>query len=500
MSQASKTKHTRRKASDTLRLAITLPGEQMAEGPVRFSGAMTADTLEQMRPSENKIARTIETLRKMGFEVTGNGQFSITARCSRRHFEETFGTRLHRHSIPFSAGEKRQANAFFYPTEDAPWNPNEALMSEIDDAYIQWPHIYMNSAFPGPTSGLPPTVGYHHLRVPGDVTMLLGADLAHRDGITGKGVRVAMIDSGFAMGHAYFQERGYQTNVVLAPGATDADLDGNGHGTAESANLLAMAPDVEFTGVKLDNELFPANGATILEGLQAAMQNNPQVISVSLGYDMCPTNTLGQRTSNMHLSSLPNSLRALETEIRAITGTGTVVVFSAGNGHVAFPGMMPEVVSAGGVYVDQVGAMRASDYASAFSSKIYPGRDVPDASGLVGLANNGANYIMLPVQPNCETDRQNPDGTGNSDGWAVISGTSAAAPQMAGAIALLLQKNAGLLATDIKDVFDRSSRDVVNGRANAASNENNGGMRAAPGKDPATGSGLINVQAALDLV
>lgn len=492
--------HTRRKASDTVRLAITLPGAKIKEGPVHFSDAVTPDTLEEMRPTSAGMDDAIETLKQMGVEVTGRGQFSITARCSRAQFETIFGTRLSRHRLPFVKGEKRQANAFFFPAADAPWKPNETLMSVIDDAYIQWPHIYMNAAFPGPTSALPPTVGYHHLRVPGDVTMLLGADLSHRDGITGTGVRVAMIDSGFAMGHAYFQQRGYTTNVVLAPGATDVALDGNGHGTAECANLLAMAPDIEFTGVKLDNEQFPANGATILEGLQTAMLHNPQVISVSLGYDMCPTDLYGNRISNTHLTVLPNSLKALEAEIRAIAGNGTIVVFSAGNGHVAFPGMMPEVISAGGVYVDQKGKMRASDYASAFTSKIYPGRNVPDASGLVGLASNGASYIMLPVEPNCETDRQTSDGTATDDGWAVISGTSAAAPQLAGAIALLLQKNPGLTANDIRQIFDDSSRDVVNGKASAASNENSGAIAAAAGKDRATGSGLINIQAALALV
>ena len=493
-------RHTRRKASDTLRLAITLPGLNSASGPVKFSGTRSIETLEQMRPANDLKSQAVAQLQNMGFEVTGIGQFTITARCSKADFEKTFGTRLSRRKLPFHEGQNCQANAFYYPADDASWNPDAELMALIDDAYIQWPHIYMNSFFPGATSALPPTVGYHHLRVPGDVTLLLGADRAHRDGITGKGVRVAMIDSGFAMGHAYFQERGYNTNVVLAPGATDDDLDGDGHGTAECANLLAMAPDAEFTGVKLDNEIFPANGATILEGLQTAMLHNPQVISVSLGYDMCPSDINGNRISNSHLTTLPNSLKALETEIRAITGTGTIVVFSAGNGHVAFPGMMPEVISAGGVHVDQTGNMRASDYASSFASKIYPGRDVPDASGLVGLASNGAKYIMLPVQPNCRNDRQNQDGTGNDDGWAVISGTSAAAPQMAGAIALLLQKNPGLTADDIRQVFDGTSRDVVNGRASAASNENNGGAFAGPGRDLATGSGLIDIQDALAAV
>lgn len=500
MSKTQATAHTRRKASNTVRLAVTLPGGENQPGPVAFSGAISEATFEQMRPDQNQLEATRAQLAKMGFKVTGTGEYSITARCSKKVYEKVFGTKLTRYSLPFQKGERRQANAFYFPGDDAPWEPDGELISVIDDAYIQWPHIYMNSLFAGATSAIPPAVGYHHLRVPGDVTLSLNADIVHRGGITGKGVRVAMIDSGFAMDHSYFVSRGYQTNTVLAPGASDINLDGNGHGTAESANLLAMAPDVEFTGVKLDNESFPANGATILEGLHTAMQHNPQIISISLGYDMCPTNIMGQRTSNTHLTALPNSLRALEAEIRAIASGGTIIVFSAGNGHVAFPGMMPEVVSAGGVYVEQNGAMRASDYASAFSSKIYAGRNVPDACGLVGLANNGAHYIMLPLQPGCEIDRQNDDRTAIDDGWAVISGTSAAAPQLAGAIALMLEKNPGLNANDIKSVFDQTSKDVVNGTASPASNEDNGGMPAGVGPDMATGPGLIDVTAALNLV
>ncbi len=500
MAGSPETTHSRRKASDTLRLAITLPGPGMQDGPIRFSGAVTKDTLERMRPAANAIAQAKAQLAERGFEITGSGEFSITARCTRTTYEKTFGTELARRSLPFRERGRPQANAFYFPPDGASWNPDPALMSMIDDAYIQWPHVYMNSLFPGPSSAIPPQVAYHHLRVPGDITMLLGADRAHRAGITGKGIRVAMIDSGFAMDHAYFKARGYQAKVVLAPGATDVALDGNGHGTAECANLLAMAPDVEFTGVKLDNEQFPANGATILEGLQTAMAHNPQVISVSLGHDMCPSDLSGNRTSNQHLTALPNSLKALEVEIKAIAASGVIIVFSAGNGHVAFPGMMPEVISAGGVYVDRVGAMQASDYASAFTSRIYPGRKVPDACGLVGMADNGAQYIMLPVQPGCEIDRQNSDRTGLNDGWAVISGTSAAAPQLAGAIALLLQKNPGLTITDLRQAFRTTSHDVINGAASAASNAGAGGLAAGPGRDGATGSGLINVGEALAVI
>jgi subtilisin family serine protease len=261
---------------------------------------------------------------------------------------------------------------------------------------------------------------------------------------------------------------------------------------------LAVAPDVQFTGIKLDDES-GGHGASILEGFHEALQHHPQVISVSLGYDLCPTDSVGNRTSNAHLTSLPNNLVSLEAEIRAAVQAGVVVVFSAGNGHVSFPGMMPDVISAGGVFVDPSGTMFASDYASAFKSKIYPGRIVPDFCGLVGMANNHADYIMLPLEPKCDIDSQvsSHDATANDDGWTVISGTSAAAPQLAGICALLLQKDSHLTPTDVKQILRSTCRDVIKGAANPASNEDNGGVPAGSGIDGATGAGLVDVFAAL---
>jgi hypothetical protein len=80
--------------------------------------------------------------------------------------------------------------------------------------------------------------------------------------------------------------------------------------------------------------------------------------------------------------------------------------------------MMPDVISAGGVFVDKEGSMQASDYASAFPSKIYPGRSVPDLCGLVGMLPR-ATYIMLPVPPGSETDREMALPDLNGAPWAV---------------------------------------------------------------------------------
>lgn len=453
---------------------------------------MTSDVVRDFVPTAKTIEQAMYELQRLGFEVTGRGQLSFSVRGSRSRFERCFGTRLSEHKMDPGKLGHSAIESFYYPGEGAPWKPRASLAGIIDDAYIQWPHIYMDDLFSSSEpSPLPPHVNFHHLRVPGDVTLLLNVPAVHRAGGTGQGVRVVMIDSGFAHGHAYFQQRGYSSSTVLAPGASDVDLDGNGHGTGESANLLAIAPDLTFIGVKLDNENNPSLGASILEGFHEALRHSPQVISVSLGFDL-----VSNPITRAPRATLPNSLVALEAEIQAAVANGIVVVFSAGNGHVAWPGMMPDVISAGGVFVAANGQAQASDYASAFSSRIYPGRIVPDFCGLVGLRPN-ADYIMLPIPSGCEIDRGNAthDGTMATDGWGVFSGTSAAAPQLAGVCALLLEKNPGLTPGDIKSVLARTARDVTRGNANPASNQGTG-VPATQGPDGATGAGLVDAFAA----
>ena len=432
-------------------------------------------------------------LKKHGFSVSGRGKATLSVRASRRVFESTFKTELSIMSVEQPIGTMLSAARFYYPSDDAPWKQHPEFTGVIDDAYIQWPYIYMNQRFardrPSPVSNHQ-NLSYHHLDV-ADLSVILNAERTHRHGITGRGVRVVMIDSGFAQEHPYFQERGYNVQTVLAATATHEKLDGNGHGTGESANLLGVAPDVEFVGVKLDNENDPKKGASLLEGFQEALRHNPAVISVSLGFD------LKNRYTGSPIATLPNNLVALEAEIQAAVASGITIVFSAGNGQIAFPGMMPDVISAGGVFVDPHGRMEASNYASAFSSAIYKGRQVPDCSGLVGRAVNGAAYLLLPIPEGCEIDvgRAIVDGTQPNDGWGVFSGTSAAAPQLAGACALLLQSNPGLTPKDLRNTLVRSARRVRHGHANPASNPGGVPLRG----QKATG-GLVDIHAALQLV
>jgi len=159
------------------------------------------------------------------------------------------------------------------------------------------------------------------------------------------------------------------------------------------------------------------------------------------------------------------------------------------------------VISAGGVFMGPDGSLQASDYSSAFSSLIYPGRQAPDVCGLVGMRPK-AIYIMLPVQPRDEIDTGNaggifPDGdqTAPDDGWAAFSGTSAAAPQLAGVAALIKQVAPSMSPALLKAMLTYTARDVVDGVSSGT--KLNPSLPAGPGPDEATGGGLVDAYVAV---
>lgn len=486
--------------SNELRVAITFRRPQDGLGPTRLNARISARSVMSLAPDPLEVDRALMELHRRGLETSIRGRLTASVRCTRKEYERLFGTEL----APFkiAATQPAQFQSFYFPPDGAPWNPDPTVASLIDDAYIQWPHLYMakrttlqRGAPVRPPSATPPAIEKFHLNVPADVARLTNATPVHQAGRTGRGVRLAMVDSGFAHSHPFFTSHGFRSTVALAPGATNRATDPNGHGTGESANVFAIAPGATFVGIKVENDDDPQAGATLLEGFQEALRHDPHIISVSLGFD------LREPRTNAPMAALPNSLVALEAEIEAAVAAGVVVVFSAGNGHYAFPGQMKEVISAGGVFVDQAGRMRASDYASAFRSRIYSGRSVPDFCGLVGL-RPFADYIMLPIPPGCEIDREEGahDGTTRTDGWGVFSGTSAAAPQLAAICALLLEADPTLTPGDIKAILKRTARDVSTGNANPASDPAGNGLRASVGLDGATGSGLVDAFAAFQQV
>jgi subtilisin family serine protease len=265
--------------------------------------------------------------------------------------------------------------------------------------------------------------------------------------------------------------------VVLGPATANPDDDEVGHGTGESANMFAVAPDVDFTMVKI-------NFVNSVGAFNVAAALSPHIISCSWG-------------RNLPAGPLTAADQAQAAAIASAVAAGTIVVFSAGNGvGLGFPGQHPDVISAGGVMMEPDGSLHGSNYAMGGASVVYPGRNVPDVSGLVGMQPK-AIYIMLPVQPNDQLDQSfaggaypNGDETGANDGWGAFSGTSAAAPQIAGVCALIKQACGLLTPADVKDILGKTAVDVTSG-------VNGNGNPAGPGYDLATGWGLADAHKAV---
>jgi subtilisin family serine protease len=347
-------------------------------------------------------------------------------------------------------------------------------------------------------SPIPPNVPGFYLRVPQDVALGLGAPQAQKQGFRGQGVRVAMVDTGFYL-HPFFPAHHYQiaTPIAVVPGVAQGS-DPVGHGTGESANIFANAPDAQLQPIRASNEAgdLVAAVAGFMKAKSLSGDKRPQIISNSWGGDMqfpSPTNTL------------PPQEIAFALELKDAVELGIFVVFSAGNGQFSTEPQVPEVFAAGGTYMSSNMALQASNYASGYESPFFPHRIVPDACGLVGLLPR-AQYIMLPIPPSCQLDIEESqaddqgnagDGTPPNDGWALFSGTSAAAPQVAGAAAALLSaQNAAkphLTPAQIKEALTQTCVDIRFGTCHPRFNN-----PAGPGQDLATGFGLVNITAALE--
>jgi subtilisin family serine protease len=286
-----------------------------------------------------------------------------------------------------------------------------------------------------------------------------------------------MVDSGWFR-HPFFTARGYRSdNAILGPSATNPAADESGHGTGESANIFANAPDVRLRPIKM-------NFVNSIGAFNTAVGLGPDIITCSWGSS--------QRNGPLSAANI-----ALANAVASAVASGIVVVFSAGNGHWGFPGQHPDVISAGGVHLDENNDLQASNYSSGFASSIYPGRRVPDLSGVVGMMPKAMN-IMLPVEPRDSIDTNqaggthpNGDETATNDGWACFSGTSAAAPQLAGVAALLKQACSRLSPAGIRQIMMDTAKDVTTGRCHP--NQNN---PATVGPDLATGHGLVDAHRA----
>lgn len=398
---------------------------------------LNVQTIEQFEPDQKNIQKAKERLIREGFVVEGETEMGLSVSGSQNQVESFFHIRVKKEPLHFIPNFEY----YTYSTDDPLSFPYEA--QGIEKIFFQKQFFVLTP----PEESLRPDLDYYHLNVPEDIRRVGRVEPLHKQGITGRGINVIMIDTGLYY-HEYYKKQGYRFDVIPATIWLDPASDERGHGTAMSSVLLSVAPEVNYTVVKASDQYL----SYPLTAFQKAVRESPDVINCSWG-------VIGHEPH-------------LYLEIVNAVSKGIVVVFSSGNGSTdrvrsIFQTIAhPDIISAGGCMSLEDGTLQASDFASSYYSDIYEERFCPDFCGICGCLPYG-QLILLPSQPGCIFDRTNGkrDGTRPDDGWFVSSGTSAAAAYISGLTALFLQKYPFVNRTEVKEILQHCCMNVTQGRS-----------------------------------
>ncbi|MEV5850570.1 S8 family serine peptidase [Streptomyces sp. NPDC051985] len=286
----------------------------------------------------------------------------------------------------------------------------------------------------------------------------IGVPAARAAGYTGKGVKVAVLDSGWDHDHPDLQ--GKVTAEHNFVNGTDDASDDNGHGThvagiiagsgaASNGRYEGVAPDASLLVGKVMSASGSGFSSDIIAGMEWAVAQGADVVNMSLG-STAPTDGTDP------LSQAVNTLSAQSK---------TLFVVAAGNSGpdaptVGAPGSADAALTVGAV--DSTGAI------ASFSSR---GPRLTDGAIKPDITAPGVNVISARAKGTLigDYDPAGPDGP-IDDNYTALSGTSMATPATAGAVALLSQEHpdwsGGQLKTAIMSTASPRSQESAYAQGN----------------------------------
>ncbi|TCO44553.1 subtilase family protein [Kribbella antiqua] len=261
----------------------------------------------------------------------------------------------------------------------------------------------------------------------------IGAPVAWQAGATGKGVKVAVLDSGYDATHADLEDR-----VVAAKSFVDDNTvdDQVGHGTHVASTVAGtgQASGGKYRGVAPEADLMIGKVcgrkgcelSDIIAGMEWAAHAGAKVVNLSLGgWASDGTDVVSQAVNELTAS------------------TGTLFVASAGNDGIESSIGSPAAADA----ALAVASVTKSDTLSTFSSR---GPRLGDFAVKPDIAAPGDRIVAARAAGTLAPFAINPS-------YAELSGTSMASPHVAGAAALLAQLHPGWKAPELKAALMNSA-------------------------------------------
>jgi subtilisin family serine protease len=289
---------------------------------------------------------------------------------------------------------------------------------------------------------------------------MIRADDVHNAGFTGRGVVVAVLDTGIDANHPDLSSSivaeqcfcsGCCPNGSSEQSGAGAARDENGHGTNVSGIITGdgkvapagVAPDADIVAVRVLDKNGGGNSTQLVSGFDYVLKSRPEVKVVNL--------SLG--SANLFSGTCDNAASftaAFAQAINALKSRGTVVFASSlnngSNSQIGVPACISSAVAVGAVYDTDAGTVS------------FGCTDASTRADQVPCFSNSSSKVdmLAPGAPITST--------GVGGGASTFLGTSQASPHAAAAAALLLQANPGLSPDRIKAALQGTGPTVTDGK------------------------------------